>query len=105
MYRILIALKDPAAFSAMNEKIDWRSMNYHEPAIVYSADEAINMMETKRVDCIAYILEKYEAASLKKYLNHVRPSLPVFQIKRDYDAGIWIVCIPTWRMMSMMKTP
>lgn len=88
MYRILIVLKDPAAFSAMNEKIDWQSMNYHEPVIVFSAEEAISMMETKRVDCIAYILEKYEAATLKKYLNHVRPSLPVFQIKRDYDAQI-----------------
>ena len=88
MYRIVIALKDPQSFSAMNEKIDWFSMNFHEPMIVSSADEAINLMETRRVDCIAYIFEKYEASSLKKYLSQVRPSLPIFQIKRDYDAQI-----------------
>ncbi len=86
MYRILIALKDPQAFAAMNESIDWQSMNFHQPTIVTSADEAINEMETKRVDCIAYILDKYEARTLNAYLTKVRPSLPIFQIKRKLDS-------------------
>jgi len=86
MYRILIAVKDEKAFSALNEQIDWPSMHFREPMFVSTADEAIAVMETKRVDCIAYILEKYEGKKLTAYLNDVRPSLPVFQIKRDLEA-------------------
>ena len=86
MYRILIAIKDMNAFSALNEQIDWQSMSFREPMFVSTADEAISVMETKRVDCIAYILEKYEARKLTKYLNEVRPSLPIFQIKRNLEA-------------------
>lgn len=85
MYRILIALKDPQAFAMMNESIDWQSMNFHQPTIVSSAEEAISTMENKRVDCIAYILDKYEAQALNKYLTNVRPSLPIFQIKRRLE--------------------
>lgn len=90
MYRILIAMKDAQAFAEMNGKISWQSMNYHEPVIVSTASEAIAMMDTKRVDAIAYILDKYEASALKKYLK-VRPSLPIFQIKRDYDEQITVL--------------
>lgn len=91
MYRILIAIKDAQAFAEMNERISWQSMNYHEPTIVSSADEAIAVMESKRVDCIASILDKYDGAKLNSYLSKVRPSLPIFQIKRDYDSQIRIL--------------
>lgn len=86
MYRILIAVQETAAFEQMNAEIDWQSFNFHAPMIVSSADEAIAMMESKRVDCIAYILSKYDAHKLDGYLRSVRPSLPVFQIKRNVES-------------------
>ena len=91
MYRILIAVKDAMAFADMSEKIDWQSLNFHKPVIVTSAEDAVAYMETKRVDAIAYIFEKYEASALKKYLSKVRASLPVFQIKRDYELQMTIL--------------
>lgn len=91
MYRILIAVKEAQAFAEMNESINWQSLNFHQPAIVSTAEEAINMMESKRVDCIAYVLDKYEAHQLNKYLTKVRPSLPIFQIKRNLDSQIAVL--------------
>lgn len=91
MYRILIALKDPQSFATMNESIEWHSLNFHEPMIVTSAEEAISIMETKRVDCIAYILDQYEAQTLNTYLTKVRPSLPIFQIKRRVESQLHVM--------------
>jgi len=88
MYRILIALQEPAAFEQMNADIDWQSMNFRPPMFASTADEAIHMMETQRVDCIAYVLPKEDARKLNTYLSNVRPSLPIFQIKRNLESQI-----------------
>ena len=88
MYRILIAIQEMDAFEQMNAQINWQSMNYHAPTFVSTADEAISAMETKRVDCIAYVLPKEDARKLNDYLTRVRPSLPIFQIKRNLDSQL-----------------
>lgn len=88
MYRILIAIQDMAAFEQMNASIDWQSMNFRPPVFANAAEEAINIMETQRVDCIAYVLPKEDARKLNQYLTKVRPSLPIFQIKRNLESQI-----------------
>lgn len=88
MYRILIAIQEPAAFEQMNAGIDWQSMHFRPPMFVTTADEAIHAMETQRVDCIAYVLPKEDARTLNAYLSNVRPSLPIFQIKRNLESQI-----------------
>jgi len=91
MYRILIAMKEADAFSALHDSIDWQSVNFHEPMYVATAEEAISVMETRRVDCIAYVLDTEEARKLNKYLTLVRPSLPIFQIKRRTETQMVVL--------------
>lgn len=82
MYRILIATNEPRVLDTLNAIVDWQSLNFKEPMIVGNAEEAIEMMETKRVDSIAYMLPADEARKLSMYLASRRPSLPIFQVKR-----------------------
>ncbi len=85
MYRILIATNEPRVLDALNAITDWPGMNFHEPMIVGNAVEAVQTMETKRVDCIAYMLPQEEAHELNHYLVSRRPSLPIFQLKRTLE--------------------
>lgn len=91
MYRILIAMTEIEAFNAFKNNVEWQSISFREPMYAQTADEAINLMETRRVDCIAYVLNAQEARKLNKYLSTVRPSLPVFQIKRDREAQMFVM--------------
>lgn len=85
MYRVLFATNEPAVLEPLNGITSWQSMNFHEPILVSNADEAINVMESKRVDGIAYMLDTDEARKLYVYLNTMRPSLPIFQIRHTFE--------------------
>ena len=91
MYRVLIATNEPSILDRLNESMDWESMNFRPPMVVGTANAAIETMETKRVDCIAYMLESREARRLSTFLNTMRPSLPIFELHRSVDAQKRIV--------------
>lgn len=86
MYRVLFATNEPAVLEPLNQITNWQSMSFHDPMLAGDADEAIRLMESKRVDAIAYMLDADEARKLSLYLNNMRPSLPIFQIQRTLDA-------------------
>ena len=86
MYRVLFATNEPAVLEPLNQITSWQSMSFHDPMLAGDADEAIRLMESKRVDAIAYMLNADEARKLSLYLNNMRPSLPIFQIQRTLDA-------------------
>lgn len=86
MYRVLFATNEPAVLEPLNQITNWQSMSFHDPVLAGNADEAIRLMESKRVDAIAYMLNADEARKLSLYLNNMRPSLPIFQIQRTLDA-------------------
>ena len=86
MYRVLFATNEPAVLEPLNQITNWQSMSFHDPMLAGNADEAIRLMESKRVDAIAYMLNADEARKLSLYLNNMRPSLPIFQIQRTLDA-------------------
>ena len=85
MYRVLIATNEPSVLDTLNASVEWENQNFQAPIVVNCADEAISVMESKRVDCIAYMLESAEARRLSNYLNNVRPSLPIFEIRRGLE--------------------
>lgn len=91
MYRVLIATNEPSVLDRLNASIDWESLNFKAPMIVDTAEAAIRMMETKRVDCIAYMLGSDDARQLNMYLTQMRPSLPIFEIRRSLEAQKRIV--------------
>lgn len=91
MYRLLIATNEPEVLSQLNASVDWASLNFRQPTVVSDAEEAIQNMESHRVDCIAYMLNGDEARQLSNYLNTVRPSLPIFEIRRSLDAQMRIL--------------
>ena len=91
MYRLLIATNEPDVLDQLKASVDWASLNFREPIMVDTAEEAIRCMETKRVDCVAYMLGSAEARRLSSYLNTVRPSLPIFEIRRSLDAQMRIL--------------
>ena len=88
MYRLLVVTNEPAVLERVRSTMDWDSLNFNPPMIVETAQQAIDAMETKRVDCVAYLLESMEARKLRNYLNNIRPSLPVFEIRRTPEAQI-----------------
>lgn len=88
MYRLLVVTNEPAVLERVRSTMDWDSLNFNPPMIVETAQQAIDAMETKRVDCVAYLLESMEARKLSNYLNNIRPSLPVFEIRRTPEAQI-----------------
>lgn len=85
MYRVLIATNEDNVLDPLNAVTDWQAINFHPPVMVSSAEEAIRVIETQRVDCVAYMMDKYNVHRLNQYLSSVRPSLPVFQIKRKLE--------------------
>lgn len=91
MYRLLIATNEPEVLNQLNASVDWASLGFRQPTVVSTADEAIQNMETQRVDCIAYMLNGSEARRLSNYLNTVRPSLPIFEIRRSLEAQMRIL--------------
>ncbi|MBQ9198372.1 MAG: hypothetical protein IJ157_14220 [Clostridia bacterium] len=91
MYRLLIATNEPDVLDKLNASVDWASLNFRQPMVVGTAEEAIQSMETQRVDCIAYMLSSDEARRLSNYLNNVRPSLPIFEIRRSVEAQMRIL--------------
>ncbi len=83
MYQVLIAVNDPDMQSNLKSQINWQELHFRVPLIVSTADEAITIMESKRVDCVAYMLSTDEARTLSIYLNNFRPSLPLFELRQD----------------------
>ncbi len=83
MYRILLATNEPAVLDKLNSSVQWDQLYFKPPVIVNDANSAIQAIENGRIDCVAYLLSKYEAAHLNKYLTTVRPNLPVFEIRRS----------------------
>ncbi|MBO4836256.1 MAG: hypothetical protein J5564_01040 [Clostridia bacterium] len=85
MYRLLVATDEPNILDELNESLEWAEFDFHQPVIVLDAEKAISTMESQRVDCVAYMLNSKEAKKLSTYLNKVRPSLPIFEVRRDVD--------------------
>ena len=91
MYRLLIAANDSRMLDGLNDSIAWKSLNFCPPMFVTTADEAIETMKTKRVDCVAYLLDTQEARKLSYFLNTMRPSLPVFEWQRSAEEQTRVV--------------
>lgn len=85
MYRLLVATHEPDILTKLSDSIEWVQFYFHQPDVVNTAQEAINAMENRRVDCVAYMLKSDEAKKLSMYLNSVRPSLPIFELRRSVE--------------------
>ena len=88
MYRLLIATNEPGILDRLNGTVDWAQLSFDAPLVVGTADEAIQRMETARVDCVAYMLGSDEARRLSVYLNTMRPSMPIFEVRRSVEAQL-----------------
>ena len=91
MYRLLVVTNEPSVLDRLNASLEWGSLNFKPPMIVDTAAKAIDAMETKRVDCVAYLLDSDEARKLSNYLNNIRPSMPTFEIRRRLESQIAIM--------------
>lgn len=85
MYQVLFVTNKPDLQSKLTNDVDWQGMSFRLPIFASTAEEAITMVERKRVDCIGYSLDAGEARTLYRYLTTMRPSLPIVQIRRDAE--------------------
>lgn len=85
MYHVLLATNQANVLDQLNAVTNWQDLHFRPPIIVSTAQEAIAVMESQRVDCVAYMLDKYNVQKLHRYLHSIRPSMPVFQIRRTLD--------------------
>jgi len=88
MYRVLIVSNETGIMDSLNATLDWAGMNFYKPVIAADYDQAIHTIETQRIDCIGYMLDAAESNKLNMYLTSVRPSLPVFQVRRELKQQI-----------------
>lgn len=73
MYRVLFATNEPAVLEPLNQITNWQSMSFHDPVLAGNADEAIRLMESKRVDAIAYMLNADEARQAELVFEQYAP--------------------------------
>ena len=80
MYRVLFATNEPAVLEPLNQITNWQSMSFHDPMLAGNADEAIRLMESKRVDAIAYMLNADDAC------------MPICPTRYTTRPRCWISC-------------
>lgn len=85
MYKLLIVTDREDIRQMFENEIDWAKLNFRSPRIVDNAESAIELINTKPVDAVGLHLPKAKAASLVRFLNYGRPSLPVFSVYAALD--------------------
>lgn len=80
MYKLLIVTDREDIRQMFETQVDWARLNFRTPRIVDNAESAIELINTKAVDAVGLHLPKTKAASLVRFLNYGRPSLPIFEV-------------------------
>lgn len=85
MYKLLVVTNQPEYAYLTNQPQDWETLGFQKPALARTADEAIEYMAKNNVDAIGYHLSSDQGVPLGAYLNDVRPSLPIFRLRKTWD--------------------
>lgn len=85
MYKLLLVTEQKEIQDLFQHQIDWAAINCRAPLLAASAQEAIEMLNSKAIDAVGYHLPKDTAAPLVQFLRYGRPSLPIFEVSADQE--------------------
>ena len=91
MYKLLLVTEQKEIQDLFQHQIDWTAMNCRAPLLTKTAQEAIEMLNSKAIDAVGYHLPKDAAAPLVQFLRYGRPSLPVFEVANEKEKQMVIL--------------
>ncbi len=81
MYKLLLVTDQADARALFRDQMDWAKTNFRPPLIASSAQEGIDLINSKAIDAVGYrFASKADAMPLKRFLRYGRPSLPIFTV-------------------------
>ena len=91
MYRLLLVTDREDIQSLFREQIDWQALRYRAPLTASSPQEAIDLLNSKAIDAVGYLLTQQDPMPLTKFLRYGRPSLPIFKVSDSRDEQMTIL--------------
>lgn len=91
MYKLLLVTEQKEIQDLFRQEIDFSAMNCRAPLLVATAQEAIELLNSKAIDAVGYHLPKDTAAPLVQFLRYGRPSLPIFEVCAEKDKQMTIL--------------
>lgn len=85
MYKLLLATDRKDLLSQFRDQIGWPQLNCRSPYTASSPQEAIDLLNSKAIDAVAYRFFDVDGMPLTKFLRYGRPSLPIFQLCMNCD--------------------
>lgn len=79
MYKLLL-VTDRENIRAFFGQMDWARAGFRAPYLASGAQEGIDLINTKAIDAVGYLLPREDAMPLKRFLRYGRPSLPIFTV-------------------------
>lgn len=83
MYKLLLVTDREDILSLFRDQVKWPELNCRTPYAARTAQDAIDLLNTKAIDAVGYRLAAEDALPLKKFLRYGRPSLPIFEVTDD----------------------
>ena len=80
MYKLLLVTDREEIQRLFREQIDWQRAGFRSPIIAASAQEGIDLINSKPIDAVGYSLRREDAMPLKRFLRYGRPSLPIYAV-------------------------
>ena len=80
MYKLLLATDRDDLRDMFLKNIDWKKAGFRSPLIASTAQEGIDLLNSKAVDAVGYCFEREDPRPLKRFLRYGRPSLPIYSV-------------------------
>ncbi|MBR1586110.1 MAG: hypothetical protein IJ662_11260 [Clostridia bacterium] len=80
MYKLLLVTDREDVREMFEHQIPWQKTSFRPPFIAATAQAGIDLLNSKAIDAVGYLLPRQDAMPLKRFLRYGRPSLPIFAV-------------------------
>ncbi|MBQ9263206.1 MAG: hypothetical protein IJ189_03235 [Clostridia bacterium] len=80
MYKLLLVTDREDIQSLFQDQLDWKKTSFRPPFIAATAQEGIDLLNSRAIDAVGYLLPQDDAMPLKRFLRYGRPSLPIYAV-------------------------
>ena len=80
MYKLLLVTDREDVRAMFRDEIPWNKTAFRPPILAATAQEGIDLINSRAIDAVGYLLPLGDAMPLKRFLRYGRPSLPIFAV-------------------------
>ena len=102
MYKLLLVTAQKEIQDLFQHQIDWAAINCRAPLLAETAQEAIEMLNSKAIDAVGYHLPKDASAPLAQFLRYGRPSMLVFEVANEKEKQL-VILGEVVRMLNRLR--